>query len=196
MALIGYARVSTVDQDPQLQIDALRAAGVKESNIFTDHGESGANVQRPALELALAYMRDHDDDTLVVWKLDRLGRSTHHLVNLVEELRERGIGFRSLTEGIDTTTSGGQFFFTVFAGLAQLERDMIRERTLAGLKVAQANGNRGGRPTKLTTAKRKQIATLSASGTPKTEIATMLGLSRPTVYRALQATRDEQPAAQ
>lgn len=196
MALIGYARVSTVDQDPQLQINALLAAGVKECNIFTDHGESGANVERPELTRALAYMRDHDGDTLVVWKLDRLGRSTHHLINLVEELRERGIGFRSLTEGIDTTTSGGQFFFTVFAGLAQLERDMIRERTLAGLKVAQANGNRGGRPTKLTTAKRKQIATLSASGTPKTEIAAMLGLSRPTVYRALQATRDEQPAAQ
>ena len=137
MALIGYACVSTADQKLSLQLDALNTAGC--DRIFDDHA-SGAKADRPGLTEALAYLRP--GDTLVVWKLDRLGRSMSHLIEKVGELAARGIGFRSLTENIDTTTSGGMLVFNIFGSLAQFERDLIRERTHAGLKAARERGKR------------------------------------------------------
>lgn len=139
--LIGYARVSTQDQDPALQHDALTQAGCE--RLFTEKA-SGAQRDRPQLHAALEYMRE--GDTLVVWKLDRLARSLKQLVETVEDLEQRGIGFRSLTEAIDTTTSGGKLVFHIFAALAEFERALIRERTMAGLASARAQGRTGGRP--------------------------------------------------
>src|SRR3954462_5866786 len=139
--LVGYARVSTQDQTLALQQDALTTASCE--RIFSDT-ISGAKADRPGLEQALAYVRT--GDTLVVWKLDRLGRSLPHLIATIAALQERGIGFRSLTEQIDTTTSGGKLIFHVFAALAEFERDIIRERTQAGLIAARARGRKGGRP--------------------------------------------------
>lgn len=131
MALIGYARVSTTDQKLEPQVDALKAAGCE--TVFEDV-ISGAKTERPGLNEALAFLRE--GDTLVVWKLDRLGRSMKHLVETVAELGDRGVGFRSLTEGVDTTTTGGTLVFHLFGALAQFERDLIVERTQAGLKAA------------------------------------------------------------
>jgi hypothetical protein len=135
---IGYARVSTADQKLDLQNDALTKAGCE--RIFTDTA-GGAGAERVGLEQALAFARK--GDTIVVWKLDRLGRSLRHLVETLAALRDRGIGFRSLQESIDTTTSGGKLVFHVFAALAEFERDLIRERTRAGLDAARARGKRG-----------------------------------------------------
>jgi DNA invertase Pin-like site-specific DNA recombinase len=137
--LLGYARVSTTDQQPQLQVDALQRAGCY--RVFTETA-SGARTDRPVLEQLLDQLRP--GDTLVVWKLDRLGRSLRHLVDTVTGLADRGIGFRSLQEAIDTTTPGGKLVFHVFAALAEFERDLIRERTSAGLAAARARGP--GRP--------------------------------------------------
>ena len=153
MALIGYARVSTAEQTLALQLDALRVAGC--DPVFTDQA-SGAKADRPGLGEAVAYVRR--GDTLVVWKLDRLGRSMAHLIETVRQLEAKGTGFRSLTEGVDTTTPGGTLVFHLFAALAQFERDLIRERTYAGLKAAEARGRKGGRkpvitPDKLARAK-------------------------------------------
>jgi DNA invertase Pin-like site-specific DNA recombinase len=139
--LVGYARVSTVDQRLDLQQDALRDAGCE--RIFTDTA-SGAKAARPGLTAALETCRA--GDILVVWKLDRLGRSLTHLVETVHALATRGIGFRSLQEQLDTTTSGGKLIFHIFASLAEFERDLIRERTNAGLAAARARGRKGGRP--------------------------------------------------
>src|SRR3989441_9806091 len=144
--LIGYARVSTQDQTLNLQKDALEKIGC--TKIFTDTA-SGAKTERKGLEEALAYVRE--GDTLVVWRLDRLGRSLKHLIETVSQLDNRKIGFKSLTENIDTTTSGGKLIFHIFGALAEFERDIIRERTLAGLQAARARGRRGGRPKALTT---------------------------------------------
>ena len=142
---IGYARVSSQDQNPDLQLDALRAAGCK--RIFVETA-SGAQRDRPELAAALAYLRSHD--TLVVWKLDRLARSMKQLIETVEGMEARGIGLRSLTEAIDTTTAGGKLVFHIFGALAEFERALIRERTRAGLSAAKARGRQGGRPPKLT----------------------------------------------
>src|SRR5512146_3189384 len=139
--LVGYARVSTADQTPALQRDALSAAGC--GRLFTDTA-SGAKAERPGLDEALEFLRP--GDTLVVWRLDRLGRSLRHLIETVSLLEQRGIGFRSLQESIDTTTSGGKLVFHVFGALAEFERDLIRERTSAGLLAARARGRKGGRP--------------------------------------------------
>jgi len=152
-APVGYARISTTDQSLAPQIDALKAAGCGE--IFEDC-VSGAKTDRPGLNEALDHLRT--GDTLIVWKLDRLGRSMSHLIDTVRDLHQRGIGFRSLTEGIDTTTSGGTLVFHLFGALAQFERDLIRERTRAGLSAAAARGRKGGRrvvvtPDKLARAK-------------------------------------------
>ena len=143
--LIGYARVSTSDQTLELQKDALQKAGC--SKIFTDTA-SGAKSERTGLDEALNYVRA--GDTIVVWRLDRLGRSLKHLIETITGLNDRKIGFKSITESIDTTTSGGKLIFHIFGALAEFERDIIRERTQAGLNAARARGRKGGRPKSLT----------------------------------------------
>lgn len=142
--LVGYARVSTLDQNPALQIDALKGAGCEK--LFVEKA-SGASRDRPELKGALDYVRE--GDTLVVWKLDRLARSLKQLIETVAMLEARGIGLRSLTESIDTTTAGGRLIFHIFGALAEFERTVIRERTKAGLTAARARGRVGGRPPKL-----------------------------------------------
>jgi len=139
--LIGYARVSTTEQTLALQSDALTKVGC--SRIFTDTA-SGATTSRPGLTEAMTFARE--GDVLVVWRLDRLGRSLKHLIETITTLDQQGIGFRSLTESIDTTTSGGKLIFHIFGALAEFERDIIRERTRAGLEAARARGRMGGRP--------------------------------------------------
>lgn len=141
--LIGYARVSTQEQELQLQIDALEKAGCIKSQIFVDK-ISGAKIERPGLDQCLAKLET--GDTLIVWRLDRLGRSMHHLVSLIEDLRAKGIGFKSICDGaIDTTTASGELIFNIFSSLAQFERRLIQERTRAGLAAARARGRKGGR---------------------------------------------------
>jgi DNA invertase Pin-like site-specific DNA recombinase len=175
---LGYARVSTQDQNPNLQLDALRQAGCEK--LFTEKA-SGAQRERPQLQAALDYMRQ--SDTLVVWKLDRLARSLKQLIETVEELEQRGIGFRSLTESIDTTTSGGRLVFHIFAALAEFERSIIRERTRAGLDAARARGRVGGRPRALSEKDRGIVAALlrDPSLTVK-EIAQRLDVAPSTIY--------------
>jgi DNA invertase Pin-like site-specific DNA recombinase len=175
---IGYARVSTDDQNLDLQRDALQKAGCEQ--IFTDR-VSGTKARRPGLELALSHLRS--GDTLVVWRLDRLGRSLRHLIATVTDLQECGIGFKSLQESIDTTTSGGKLVFHIFGALAEFEREIIKERTKAGLTAARARGRKGGRRTALTE-KQVQIARqLYDAKTPVQEICETLGISRATFYR-------------
>jgi DNA invertase Pin-like site-specific DNA recombinase len=179
--LLGYARVSTADQQPQLQVDALTAAGCY--RVFTETA-SGARTNRLTLEQVLDQLRP--GDTLVVWKLDRLGRSLRHLVDTIAELAEREIGFRSLQEAIDTTTPGGKLVFHVFAALAEFERDLIRERTAAGLAAARVRGRRGGRPSVMTAHKLQVARELYRSGEyTVAAIATTLGVSRASIYRHL-----------
>src|SRR3954462_4549889 len=155
--LIGYARVSTADQNLDAQLDALDRAGCEK--VFTDK-VSGSRAERPGLDQALAFVRDRKGDTLVVWKLDRLGRSLKHLIETIGSLSERGIGFKSLQENIDTTTSTGKLVFHVFAALAEFERHLIRERTGAGLAAARARGRKGGRPRCLDEKRRAQAIRL------------------------------------
>lgn len=181
--LIGYARVSTPDQNPALQQEALTAAGCAKT--FTDTA-SGTKTRRPGLEKALDQLRE--GDTLVVWKLDRLGRSVKDLIALTADLAEQGIGFRSLTDQIDTTTPAGRFFFHLMASLAEMERELIAERTRAGLEAARRNGRRPGRRPKMTPSKIRSARTLLAQGTPPREVAKNLGVSVPTLYRWLPAT--------
>jgi DNA invertase Pin-like site-specific DNA recombinase len=183
--LLGYARVSTTDQQPQLQVDALTSAGCY--RVFVETA-SGARSDRPVLAQVLDQLRP--GDTLVVWKLDRLGRSLRHLVDTVTALADRGIGFRSLQEAIDTTTPGGKLVFHVFAALAEFERDLIRERTTAGLAAARARGHHGGRPPVLTPQKLKVAQEMYRSGEyTVAAIATTLGVSRASIYRHLESTR-------
>src|SRR5512144_256803 len=177
--LIGYARVSTTDQTLDLQKDALEKAGC--SKIFTDTA-SGAKAERIGLEEALNYVRP--GDSLVVWKLDRLGRSLPHLIETITGLNNRGIGFKSITEAIDTTTSGGKLIFHIFGALAEFERDIIRERTQAGLTAARARGRKGGRPKVLTPKKAEQLQTLyGAKNHTIDEICKTFTISRATLYR-------------
>ena len=182
--LIGYARVSTTEQDPALQLDALQAAGC--ARVFTDRA-SGAIEERAELVRALDYARA--GDTLIVWKLDRLGRSLRHLIETVRSLEQREIGLRSLHESIDTTTPTGRLVFHDFAALAEFERDLIRERTQAGLAAARARGRRGGRPAAMT-AERAAVARQMYDSRQHTvaAIATTLGVSRATIYRSLAST--------
>ena len=181
MAVIGYARVSTTDQNPQLQLDALREAGA--SRIFTDHGVSGSTATRPELEACLDHLRE--GDILAVWKLDRLGRNTINVLQLIEHLTERGISFRSITEGLHTDGPMGKAMLTVMAAFAQLERDTMIERTRAGLVAAAANGRKGGRPRKVDDADAAKAHQLREKGITASDIAKMLGVSRATVYRYL-----------
>jgi DNA invertase Pin-like site-specific DNA recombinase len=179
--LLGYARVSTADQTAALQQDALTAAGC--SRIFTDQA-SGATTERPALTDLLDHLRP--GDTLVVWRLDRLGRSLPHLLSVVTGLAERGVGFRSLTEAIDTTTAGGRLVFSIFGALAEFERELIRERTQAGLSAARARGRVGGRPAKLTNDQVRTARKLYESRDMTVEeIGHVLGVSRSTINRAV-----------
>ncbi len=159
MALIGYARISTAEQKLEPQVDALKAAGCK--TVFEDV-ISGVRAERPGLNEALAFLRD--GDTLVVWKLDRLGRSMKHLVETVTSLEERDVGFRSLTEGVNTMTTGGTLVFHLFGALAQFERDLIVERTQAGLKAAATRGRKGGRKPVVTPKKIEQAKVYISDG--------------------------------
>ena len=182
--LVGYARVSTDDQNLDLQRDALDKAGCEKT--FTDV-MSGSQKERTGLQELLAFCRE--GDTLVVWKLDRLGRSLQHLIETVQELQKRGIGFKSLEESIDTTTSGGKLIFHVFGALAEFERDIIRDRTIAGLVSARARGRKGGRPRAMTDTKAEMALTLrqDPSHTVK-EICQALHISEATFYRFTHGT--------
>ncbi len=179
--LLGYARVSTTDQDAALQVDALNAAGCY--RVFVDT-ISGSLEHRPELEKLLDQIRP--GDTLVVWRLDRLGRSIRHLIDQLQVLSARGVGFRSLQETIDTTSPGGRLVFHVFAALAEFERDLIRERTNAGLAAARARGRTGGRPSSLSPDQVKAARRMyEQQEMTVAQIGQVLGVSRTTIYRAL-----------
>ncbi len=187
--LIGYARVSTDDQLLDLQQDALTKVGCE--RIFTDR-ESGAKATRPGLTLALDMLRA--DDTLVVWRLDRLGRSLKNLIELTELLRERSIQLHSIQEGIDTSTSGGQLMFHLFGALAEFERNLIRERTNAGLTAARIRGKTGGRPKALAPNQRALVVSLYKEKQHSLdEICQMMGISRPTLYSYVAEEQNSAP---
>ena len=183
---LGYVRVSKVDgsQALDLQVDALIEAGVEKKDIYQDQA-SGKKDDRPGLEACLKALREND--TLVVWKLDRLGRDLRHLVNTVQHISERGVGFKVITgqgANIDTTTASGKLVFGIFAALAEFERELIRERTMAGLKSARARGKKGGRKFQLT---KGQVhlaqASMKSKDTNVSELCRELGVSRQTLYR-------------
>jgi DNA invertase Pin-like site-specific DNA recombinase len=180
--LIGYARVSKGDQNLELQTHALESAGVE--RLFTDK-MSGAKSSRPGLDEALAFARP--GDVLVVWKLDRLGRSMKGLVDLAAQLEGRGVDLRSLTDGIDTKTASGRFFFNVMAALATMERELMLERTEAGLAAARRAGRVGGRRPKMTAAKLDAARKLLAANTAPRDVAASVGVSLATLYRHLPA---------
>ena len=186
--LIGYARVSTHEQTFNLQQDPLHKAGC--NKLFTDTA-SGAKAERKGLDEALDYVRK--GDTFVVWRLDRLGRSLSHLIATMTALEERGIGFKSLTENIDTTTSGGKLIFHIFGALAEFERNLIRERTTAGLSAARERGRTGGRPKALTA---RQLSIAQSLYNDKqhsiAEICRTLKISRATLYRVLKSEKRDQ----
>src|SRR5262249_11652822 len=185
--LIGYARVSTNEQNLHLQGDALRKAGVTAKNIFTDK-ITGTQAERPGLTDALSHLRE--GDTLVVWRLDRLGRSLPHLIETVTALQATGVAFQSITENIDTSNATGKLVFHIFGALAEFERNLIKERTMAGLSAARARGRKGGRPPLDTSA--RQVAAAKKLYRDKTnsisEICRMLNISRATLYRYVKAT--------
>jgi DNA invertase Pin-like site-specific DNA recombinase len=181
--LIGYARVSTQDQNLNLQTEALISAGCQK--VFDDK-ISGSQSERPGLAKALEMLRD--GDTLVVWKLDRLGRSVKNLVDLVGQLQKQGIQFKSLTDAIDTSTPSGRFFFHIMASLAEMERELTVERTRAGLEVARQLGRKGGRKRQMTESKIESAKKLLANGVPPRDVAKNLGVSVPTLYRWIPAS--------
>ncbi|MBV9511755.1 MAG: recombinase family protein [Caulobacteraceae bacterium] len=185
--LIGYARVSTQDQTPALQLDALKAAGCE--RIFMEKA-SGAQRDRPELKAALDYLRKDVGDILVVWKLDRLARSLSQLIDTADVLEKQGVGLRSLTEAIDTTSAGGRLVFHVFGAMAEFERSIIRERTKAGLEAARARGRTGGRPPALSA---KDVAAAKAMLTDPqitvSEVARRMKVAPSTLYRHLPGGR-------
>ena len=197
--LVGYVRVSKADgsQSTDLQRDALLAAGVDAESVYEDKA-SGKRDDRPQLAACLKALRH--GDTLVVWKLDRLGRDLRHLVNIVHDLTERGIGLKVLTgqgAAIDTTTASGKLVFGIFAALAEYERELIRERTIAGLASARARGRTGGRPYKMTPAKLRLA--MAAMGKPETRVADLcreLKITRQTLYRHVSPTGELRPDGQ
>lgn len=183
--LVGYARVSTTDQRTELQLDALQAVGC--ARIFVEKA-SGAHRERPELKLALDYVRT--GDSIVVWKLDRLARSLRQLIETVEDLDRRGVGFRSLTEAIDSSTPSGRLVFHLFAALAEFERSIIRERTMAGLEAARLRGRKGGRPPALSAQDLSVARTLLKEGSlTVVEVASRVGVTPSTLYRYLPAAR-------
>ena len=184
--LIGYGRVSTRDQKLKLQTDALKAAGCEK--LFVEKA-SGLKNDRPQLAKALAFMRD--GDTLVVWKLDRLARSMRQLVNTIGDLEERGMGFKSLTESIDTTTASGKMVFGIISSIAEFEHSLISERVMAGM---EASDKKAGRPALLTDAMRKAIEKQLRAGISVSEAAKKEGLSRDTLYKAIKTGRLARPA--
>ena len=191
-SLLGYARVSTAVQDAAVQVDELTAAGCY--RVYTDHA-SGTLDRRPELDAVLAQLRP--GDSLVVWRLDRLGRSLRHLIDTVTSLDERQVGFRSLREDIDTTTAGGRRVFHLFGALAQCERDIIRDRTVAGLAAARARGRMGGRPSKLNADQVRTARRLyDERELTVEEIGRILGVSRTSIYRALGRDRATGQAAE
>lgn len=190
---VGYARVSTDEQEPAMQVDALGKAGC--AKIFIERA-SGASAERPELDYLKDYLRS--GDTLVVWRLDRLGRSLKDLIEIVNWLEERGVMFRSLTELIDTSTPGGKLIFHVFASLAEFERELIRERTRAGLAAARSRGRTGGRPTAMTPTKtaiaKEMIEKTGQDGRrihSVSDVASVMNVSRATIYRALARAASE-----
>lgn len=179
---IGYARVSTVDQNADLQHAALRAAGC--DRIFTDYGVSGTRASRPELDKLLDHLRTGDE--VVVWKLDRLGRNTRNLLALIDELEQRGVHFRSVTEGISTTGPMGKAMLTIMSAFAQLERDQLAERTRAGMAAAAEHGRKAGRrEITATDSNVKRALDLKAQGLAPADIGKIIGVSRATVYRYL-----------
>ncbi|MBG6185333.1 DNA invertase Pin-like site-specific DNA recombinase [Arthrobacter sp. CAN_A214] len=190
MGSIGYARVSTLEQNADLQHAALRAAGC--DRIFTDHGVSGTRASRSELDKLLDHLRAGDE--VVVWKLDRLGRNTRNLLALIDELEHRGVHFRSVTEGISTTGSMGRAMLTVMSAFAQLERDQLAERARAGMAIAAEHGWKAGRR-KITIAhaKVKRTRDLKAQGLAPTDIGKIIGASRATVYRYLSIGTNDKP---
>ncbi len=194
--LVGYMRVSKADgsQTVELQRDALLAVGVKAVQLYDDHASSSRD-DRPGLTACLKALRD--GDTLVVWKLDRLGRNLHHLVNTVHDLTARGIGLKVLTgqgAAIDTTTPAGKLVFGIFAALAEFERELISERTIAGLASARARGRQGGRPFKMTPAKlRLAEASMGRADTKVSELCAELGVTRQTLYRHVSPIGELRP---
>lgn len=184
--LIGYARVSTDDQNLDLQIDALLKVGVDEKLIFSDQ-QSGAKAERPGLIKCMSNLRQ--GDSLLVWRLDRLGRSMQHLVSLIEELRKKGVGFKSLCDGvIDTTTASGELIFNIFSSLAQFERRLIQERTNAGLVAARSRGRLGGRPKLANDSPKVRMAKKmhADKSIDIKDICQTLNISRATLYRYVQ----------
>jgi len=182
MARIGYARVSTVDQHLDLQRNALRLAGCE--RVFEDHGVSGSHRQRGGLTLMLKALRR--GDILVVWRLDRLGRSITHLISMVESLKRRGIGFVSLTESIDTSSAGGQLIFHILAALAEFEKSLIRERTIAGIAAAKARGKLPGRRPALTNMQCREIRLSLDAGASLRDIAKTYNVHPRTVLRGIR----------
>jgi len=182
LAYVGYARVSTIDQDPALQLDALAVAGC--GTVFEDRA-SGAKADRAGLLAVLDHVRD--GDVLIVWKLDRLGRSLPHLIETVTRLEKRGVGFRSITEAIDTTTPGGRLVFHLFGALGQFERDLIQERTRAGLAAAAVRGHKGGRKPVVTDDKLRRAREMVTKGLTVREAATRLRVGKTALYEAFAA---------
>ncbi|WP_427910174.1 recombinase family protein [Piscirickettsia salmonis] len=181
--LVGYARVSTQDQNLDLQLEALKKEGCE--RLYQDKA-SGKKNNRHGLETALEVLRA--DDTLVVWKLDRLGRTVKSLIEFVNELKERGVHFRSITDNIDTSTASGRFFFHVMASLAEMEHELLVERTKAGLEAARSKGRLGGRKPKMTISKLEAAKKLLSTGVPPKDVARDLGVSVPTLYRWIPAS--------
>ena len=188
MALVGYARVSTGDQNPDLQRDALAAAGC--ARVFED-AASGVRAARPGLAEAIGYVRD--GDVLVVWKLDRLGRSLSHLIETIADLEANGVGLRSLTEAIDTTTPGGRLVFHLFGALGEFERDLIRERTRAGLAAAMARGRKGGRKPVATPERIERARAMIARGLTVREAAARLKIGKTALYAGLRDVPTGEP---
>ncbi len=179
----GYARVSTNEQNPDLQVNALREAGCEA--LYVEQGVSGSTTQRPELDRLLDDLED--GDTLIVWKLDRLGRSLQHLLGVVSGLRSRSVDFRSLTEALDTSTPGGRVLFSIMGASSEFERDLIVERTVAGIRAAKARGVTVGRPRSMSHEQVQHAKTLVEGGEPKRKVARLFKVSAATLYRALAA---------
>lgn len=185
MTSIGYARVSTKDQSLDLQLDALRAAGC--TKIFMEK-MSGTTTSRPELDACMKYLRE--GDTLVVYKLDRLGRSLPHLLEIIRDLKREGVGFKSVSDSIDTSTASGQLMFSVMGSFAEFERSLISERTIAGLESAKARGRLGGRPRAVTEEVGERIVAMRSVRQTVTSIAKELGMGEATVYRHLKSVAE------